>query len=46
MLIAAIKKMADPAWSVIKESATGFYVFRIEVKPIDSKDFTRVLLVI
>jgi hypothetical protein len=25
------KKMADPAWNVINESATGFHIFRIEV---------------
>ena len=24
--------MADPAWRVINEAATGFHVFRIEVK--------------
>lgn len=27
--------MADPAWNVINESATGFHIFRIEVMYIE-----------
>ena len=32
--------MADPAWNVINESATGFHIFRIEVMYIIYKQLT------
>ena len=32
--------MADPAWNVINESATGFHIFRIEVMYIKYKELT------